>query len=74
MSNESAEQLDDNSAFNPDNLAAATLITMARIYDLIAVLAINQAGDNDLLLDRIMTVIHSHENGIVNMANPSFRE
>jgi hypothetical protein len=66
--------MEDNSAFSPDNLASATLITMARIYDLIAVLAINQAGNDDLLLKRVMDVINGHENGFVKMANPSFRE
>lgn len=68
------DTLDRNSAFHPDNIAAVQFISIARIYDLLAVMALNQAGDDNDKLNRVLTVLHDHEQGIIRMASPAFRE
>ncbi len=68
------DELDPTSAFHPKNISTVQTITLTRIYDLLVVLAINQAGDDDDKLNRVIAVLNDHEQGIIRMASPSFRE
>jgi len=64
----------ETSAFHHKNIDAVQFITLARIYDLLAVLAINDAGEDDVKLNRVVSLLNDHEQGIIRMASPAFRE
>jgi hypothetical protein len=67
-----SEQYED-SAFHPDNINKVQLITLARIYDVLVTMAVNQAGEDQESINRIITLLHAHEMGEIKMASPAFR-